>query len=116
MKEALILYNAHLDKINKHLEIYLETKRIAFPRFYFLSNDELIKILSNQKNHQEVQPHLRKCFDNIMRLEFVDKVRRFSAQGSEDRGRSSRPIFRVFPLVNPSFPPILHPYLPISSR
>jgi dynein heavy chain len=34
--------NKVLDEINKDLEKYLDTKRAAFPRFYFLSPDELI--------------------------------------------------------------------------
>ncbi|CAG5929115.1 unnamed protein product [Menidia menidia] len=63
--------NSLLDEIQKCLEAYLESKRVIFPRFYFLSNDELLKILAQTRNPQAVQPHLRKCFDAITRLEFA---------------------------------------------
>jgi dynein heavy chain len=78
MKETLMKHNEVLDSIQKSLEDYLETKRQLFPRFYFLSNEELLEILAQTRDPQAVQPHLRKCFDALYKLNFG------AAAGSQD--------------------------------
>ena len=57
----------------------MERKRTAFPRFYFLSDDELIDILANSRDLKIIQGHLKVCFDNVVALtlgddEIIEKV------------------------------------------
>jgi dynein heavy chain len=70
--EQLKKQNADLEKIQKKLEIYVEEKRKIFPRFYFLSFEDLIQILSNSENKDVISLHLKTLFDGIVSLEFKD--------------------------------------------
>lgn len=63
-----------LEAIQKALDMYLETKRQIFPRFYFLSNDDVLEILGQSQNPAAMQPHLKKCFDNIKSLRIEEPV------------------------------------------
>ncbi|XP_049809049.1 dynein beta chain, ciliary [Schistocerca nitens] len=55
----------------KALAEYLETKRLAFPRFYFVSSADLLDILSNGNLPKVVARHLTKLFDSMAHLKFT---------------------------------------------
>ncbi|KAM6240341.1 dynein axonemal heavy chain 9 isoform 2-T2 [Spheniscus humboldti] len=61
---------SRLSLCEKALAEYLDMKRLAFPRFYFISSADLLDILSNGTNPQLVQRHLSKLFDNLARMKF----------------------------------------------
>eukprot|EP00792_Barthelona_sp_PAP020_P009044 TRINITY_DN3265_c0_g7_i1.p1 TRINITY_DN3265_c0_g7~~TRINITY_DN3265_c0_g7_i1.p1 ORF type:complete len:3985 (+),score=1167.19 TRINITY_DN3265_c0_g7_i1:38-11956(+) len=66
-------HNQTLEKVQRGLEDYLDQKRRAFPRFYFLLNDDILHILAQSKHPAAIQKHLRKIFDNISSLNFSDE-------------------------------------------
>ncbi|XP_030610318.1 dynein axonemal heavy chain 9 isoform X3 [Archocentrus centrarchus] len=61
---------SRLSLCEKALSEYLDTKRLAFPRFYFISSADLLDILSNGTNPHQVQKHLSKLFDNMAKMRF----------------------------------------------
>lgn len=58
-----------LEKCEKALNEYLEIRKNAFPRFFFVSNAALLDILSNGNNPVRIMPHLGSIFDGISDLE-----------------------------------------------
>ena len=64
--------NEQLDIITRALQQFLETKRNAFPRFYFLSDDELLEILANSDDKTIVQKYFKALFDGIVKLTMND--------------------------------------------
>ncbi|CRL07346.1 CLUMA_CG020322, isoform A [Clunio marinus] len=62
--------NTNLDRCQKSLNNYLDIKRRIFPRFYFISTEELLSILGSSRKDC-VQEHMIKMFDNIKSLTFA---------------------------------------------
>lgn len=61
---------AGLEKCQKSLTAYLRDKRIIFPRFNFISDDELLSILGSG-NPMAIQQHVGKMFDNLDKFALV---------------------------------------------
>jgi len=69
---ALQQNNENVDHIMKSLSNFLETKRGEFPRFSFLSDDELLEILAKQSDPNAIQGFLKQLFDGLYKLRLSD--------------------------------------------
>ncbi|XP_029380608.1 dynein heavy chain 11, axonemal [Echeneis naucrates] len=82
--ENLETLQQRLSVCEKALAEYLETKRLTFPRFYFVSASDLLEIVSKGTQPKEVTRHLLKLFDNIADLRFKDSDRNGRAEEDEE--------------------------------
>ena len=76
-QEGISSYFTHCSKdfedILKGLRSYLNSKRRFFPRFYFLSDDEILDIMSHSSSTHIIEKHLHKCFYAIEGLQYSDE-------------------------------------------
>jgi len=68
--DVLHTMNTSIKRCEKSLNEYLEQKKKSFPRFYFLSNQSLLTILSNGTNPPKVCEFIGDCFDGLKTLIF----------------------------------------------
>uniref|UniRef100_A0A182JQU2 Cytoplasmic dynein 2 heavy chain 1 n=1 Tax=Anopheles christyi TaxID=43041 RepID=A0A182JQU2_9DIPT len=66
------------------LSAYIKSKRNAFSRFYFLSDDDLLELLGQSSKESIVQKHIRKLFPGIYRLLLEDSSTRVIGFASEE--------------------------------
>jgi dynein heavy chain, axonemal len=70
-EEQLNGFYQDIETCEKALNAYLEEKKKVFPRFYFISNQSLLDILSNGNNPVKVDEQIGNCFDGLRNLKFL---------------------------------------------
>ncbi|KAJ3411544.1 hypothetical protein HDV05_002063 [Chytridiales sp. JEL 0842] len=73
-----------LAKIQKALGEYLERERSAFPRFYFVGDEDLLEIIGNSKDVLRIQKHFPKMFAGISTIILSEDELSISAMVSRE--------------------------------
>ncbi|XP_069615312.1 cytoplasmic dynein 2 heavy chain 1 [Ranitomeya imitator] len=70
IRNSLMTILDQLQRCQKSLNEFLEEKRSAFPRFYFIGDDDLLEILGQSTNPAVIQSHLKKLFAGVNSVDF----------------------------------------------
>lgn len=60
--------NFTLEKIKKNLNQFLDNKRLSFPRFFFMPNEDLLEIIGQARDPGPVNKHIHMMFEGIKEL------------------------------------------------
>ncbi|XP_030099868.1 cytoplasmic dynein 2 heavy chain 1 isoform X1 [Mus musculus] len=82
IRNTLLTILDQLQRCQKSLNEFLEEKRSAFPRFYFIGDDDLLEILGQSTNPSVIQSHLKKLFAGINSVCFDEESKHITAMKS----------------------------------
>ncbi|XP_068612804.1 cytoplasmic dynein 2 heavy chain 1 isoform X2 [Brachionichthys hirsutus] len=100
IRNSLVAILDQLQRCQKSLNEFLEEKRSAFPRFYFIGDDDLLEILGQATNPTVIQSHLKKLFGGIHSVVFDEECQHIVAMCSlEGEVVRLRNLVRISSLV-----------------
>ncbi|CAE8588828.1 unnamed protein product [Polarella glacialis] len=82
LKDQFVNLADQLERCQKALNSFLEEKRSAFPRLYFIGDEDLLEILGQSSNPEVIQAHLKKLFAGIATVDFDEKITKITAMNS----------------------------------
>ncbi|XP_077915202.1 cytoplasmic dynein 2 heavy chain 1 isoform X5 [Halichoerus grypus] len=82
IRNSLLTILDQLQRCQKSLNEFLEEKRSAFPRFYFLGDDDLLEVLGQSTSPSVIQSHLKKLFAGINSVCFDEESKHITAMKS----------------------------------
>ena len=94
-----------LSSLRKNIKGFLEARRANFPRFFFLSDPQLLEFLSNVHSREQYDKHLSALFPGAQRL-YIKEInpRRFppaDLEGdTEEANMDKAPFANFTPVVN----------------
>ncbi|EAN79214.1 dynein heavy chain, putative [Trypanosoma brucei brucei TREU927] len=74
-----------IERCQKSLMEFLESKRESFSRFYFISDEDMLEILGHSKSPSVIQAHLKKLFMGINSVIFSEDHKFITHMVSSDR-------------------------------
>jgi dynein heavy chain 2, cytosolic len=74
-----------IERCQKSLIEFLEAKRAKLPRFYFISDEDLLEMLGHSQNPSVIQAHLKKLFMGIHSVTFGAEGKTITHMISADR-------------------------------
>lgn len=94
--------NFTLQKIKKNLNQFLDNKRLSFPRFFFMPNEDLLEIIGQARDPGPVNKHINKMFEGIKELwcpaptgnktQKVYTIQKIRSPDEEEIDLSSKPL------------------------
>ncbi|XP_034521541.1 LOW QUALITY PROTEIN: cytoplasmic dynein 2 heavy chain 1 [Ailuropoda melanoleuca] len=82
IRNSLLTILDQLQRCQKSLNEFLEEKRSAFPRFYFLGDEDLLEVLGQSTSPSVIQSHLKKLFAGINSVCFDEETKHIIAMKS----------------------------------
>ncbi len=95
IKESFMKWSSILEDVNQSLNAYLNTKRDIFPRFYFVSNEELTLMLARSGDPDIIATQfIQQIFEGMKKLNYSSREVTFDVTNYET-GETMKKIYSL---------------------